>query len=185
MQKSAVTYIQGAPVLHRYKTFVPNITLNSVPAVALSHRHVPPRGHLVISKDVSDHPTRRWGFSWHWLDRGRNCADRPTINSTTPVAKDWKWSVSHSVQSDLWPMDCSLPSSSVHGILQARILEWVAIPFSRGSNPGLLHCRQILYHLSHQRKGLSSPSSQYRGGEEYFSKAEHSSAEWAWYMEKV
>ena len=31
------------------------------------------------------------------------------------------------------PMDCSPPGSSVHGILQARILEWVAIPFSRGS----------------------------------------------------
>jgi len=29
-------------------------------------------------------------------------------------------------------MDCSPPSSSVHGILQARILEWVAISFSRG-----------------------------------------------------
>ena len=34
----------------------------------------------------------------------------------------------------LWdPMDCSLPGSSVHGILQARILEWVAMPFSRDS----------------------------------------------------
>ena len=32
------------------------------------------------------------------------------------------------------PMDCSPPDSSVHGILQARILEWVAIPFSRGSS---------------------------------------------------
>ena len=32
------------------------------------------------------------------------------------------------------PMDCSLPRSSVHGILQARIPEWVAIPFSRGSS---------------------------------------------------
>ena len=30
-------------------------------------------------------------------------------------------------------MDCSPPGSSVHGILQVRILEWVAIPFSRGS----------------------------------------------------
>ena len=30
------------------------------------------------------------------------------------------------------PMDCRLPGSSVHGILQARILDWVAIPFSRG-----------------------------------------------------
>ena len=32
------------------------------------------------------------------------------------------------------PRDCSLPGSSVHGILQARILEWVAISFSRGSS---------------------------------------------------
>ena len=35
----------------------------------------------------------------------------------------------------LWdPMDCSPPDSSVHGILQVRILEWVAILFSRGSS---------------------------------------------------
>ena len=32
------------------------------------------------------------------------------------------------------PIDCSLPGSSAHGILQARILEWVAISFSRGSS---------------------------------------------------
>ena len=32
------------------------------------------------------------------------------------------------------PMDCSLPGSSVHGIFQARVLEWVAISFSRGSS---------------------------------------------------
>ena len=53
------------------------------------------------------------------------------------------------------PVDCSPSGSSVHGIVQARILEWIAIPFSRifltqGLNPSLLHCRQILYHLSHQ-----------------------------------
>ena len=36
------------------------------------------------------------------------------------------------------PVDCSLPGSSVHGILQARILEWVAISFSRDlPNPGI------------------------------------------------
>ena len=43
----------------------------------------------------------------------------------------------HSLQSCpiLWdPMDCSLPDSSVHGILQARILEWVPVPSSRGSS---------------------------------------------------
>ena len=32
------------------------------------------------------------------------------------------------------PVDCSLPGFSVHGILQARILEWIAIPFSRGTS---------------------------------------------------
>ena len=50
--------------------------------------------------------------------------------------------------------DCSPPGSSVCGILQARILEWVAMPFLQGmfpshrSNPCLLcllHCRRILY----------------------------------------
>ena len=40
--------------------------------------------------------------------------------------------LSHSVESDCNPMDCSLPGSSLHGIFQARILEWLAIPFSRG-----------------------------------------------------
>ena len=38
------------------------------------------------------------------------------------------------------PVDYSLPGSSVHGILQARTLEWVAIPFSRHlPNPGIWH----------------------------------------------
>ena len=42
------------------------------------------------------------------------------------------------------PMDCSPPGSSVHGILQARILEWVAISFSRGSSrfPNLPHYKK-------------------------------------------
>ena len=40
-----------------------------------------------------------------------------------------------SVKSDSWqPMDCSPPSSSVHGISQARMLKWVVISFSRGSS---------------------------------------------------
>ena len=50
------------------------------------------------------------------------------------------------------PKDYSPRGSSVHGILQARILEWVAIPFSRGSSQTrdwTPHCRRILYHLSH------------------------------------
>ena len=63
------------------------------------------------------------------------------------------------------PVDCSPPGSSVHGIPQVRILEWVALLSSRGllcsprgdhPNPGiklmslcLLHCRWILYPLSY------------------------------------
>ena len=51
----------------------------------------------------------------------------------------------------------SMEPTSVHRILQARILEWVAISLSRGwifpiqgSNLGLPHCRQFLYRLSHK-----------------------------------
>ena len=59
-----------------------------------------------------------------------------------------------SVMSDLYnPMDCSPPgSSSVHGISQARILEWIAISISRGSSQSrdqttcLLFGRHIFYH---------------------------------------
>ena len=49
------------------------------------------------------------------------------------------------------PMDYTVP-----GILQTRILEWVAFPFlqsifpTQGSNPGLPHCRWIIYQLSHK-----------------------------------
>ena len=50
------------------------------------------------------------------------------------------------------PMDCNLPGSSVHGILQARILVGCHALLQgifpiQGSNPGLLNCRQILYCL--------------------------------------
>ena len=54
----------------------------------------------------------------------------------------------------LWTVAHQAPLSM--GILQTRMLEQVAIPFSRGSsqpqgsNLGFPHCKQILYHLSHQ-----------------------------------
>ena len=49
----------------------------------------------------------------------------------------WKWSEIEVAQSCLTlcdPMDCRLPGSSVHGIFQAIVLEWIAISFSRGSS---------------------------------------------------
>ena len=55
------------------------------------------------------------------------------------------------------PMDCSLPGSSVHGIFQAIVLEWIAISFSRGSSQPRDRTRVssivemlTLYRLSHQ-----------------------------------
>ena len=62
------------------------------------------------------------------------------------------WGVCACAVSYIWlscnPMDCSTPSSSAHGISQAKILEWVAISYSRGIFPthGLNSC---LFHLLH------------------------------------
>ena len=50
----------------------------------------------------------------------------------------WWWWFSYEVSNSCDPMDCSPPGSSVHGILQARILGWVAISFSREfPHPGI------------------------------------------------
>ena len=60
----------------------------------------------------------------------------------------------------LRPTDCSPPGSSVHGILQARILEWIAMPSSRreeiepsrdGTHVSYASCvgRRVLYHWHH------------------------------------
>ena len=59
------------------------------------------------------------------------------------------WTVLSCVRLFATPWTVALPDSSVHGILQARMLEWLAISSSRGSSPprdrarGLLHCRHI------------------------------------------
>ena len=47
---------------------------------------------------------------------------------------EWVSEVAQSCPTLCNPMDCSLPGSSLHGILQARVLEWVAISFSSGSS---------------------------------------------------
>ena len=100
-----------------------------------------------------------WGFSWPtdqtWVSRG------PWIVGGFLIAEppnDWSGGsfVAKSCLTLCNPMDCSLQGSSLHGIPQARILEWVAISLSRGifptqgSIPGLLHCRETLYWPSYQ-----------------------------------
>ena len=60
------------------------------------------------------------------------------------------------------PMDCSLPGSSVHGIFQARVLEWCAIAFSDKSlYPALFH--EFQTHRSHSLFHISAWSSQASG----------------------
>ena len=71
----------------------------------------------------------------------------------------WKVKVAQSCLTLCNPMDYT-----VHGILQARILEWGSLCLlqgifpTQGLNPGLLHCRQILYQLSHKQEINSIPS---------------------------
>ena len=66
-------------------------------------------------KSVSRQTYRFWHQVWVWM-----------VSSVVLVAQSYPTLCN--------PMDCSLPGSSVHGILQARILEWIAIPLSRGSS---------------------------------------------------
>ena len=74
--------------------------------------------------------------------------------------------VAHS-RPTLWdPKDCSPPSSSFHGSLQARILEWVAIPFSRGSSQSRdwpwLSCIAGRYFSLSEPPGKHHPLTQYK-----------------------
>ena len=98
-----------------------------------------------------------------WRVMKRSCHLYPDLDFAFLTVRPWSnfssscvcVLVTHSCPTLCGPRGCSLPGSSDRGILQARILEWVAFPFSgdltnQGSNPGLLHCRRILYRLSHQ-----------------------------------
>ena len=95
--------------------------------------------------------------SYATLDQHGMCYLMQTKGYSVVEQKMKKWKCQ--LLSCVWlcnPMDCSPPGSSVYGIIQARILEWVAIPFhqgifpTQGSNLGLLNCRQILYLPSHK-----------------------------------
>ena len=62
-----------------------------------------------------------------------------SVGSSLMAGKKSESEVAQSYPTLCNPMDCSLPGSSIHGLFQARILEWVAISFSRGGlpNPGI------------------------------------------------
>ena len=74
------------------------------------------------------------------MSNGEWCPNEELVKKTNTYKPTWSESSSESesevTQSYLTlcdPMDCSLTGSSVHGIFQARVLEWIAISFSRGS----------------------------------------------------
>ena len=111
--------------------------------------------------------------SWRGMAGRRAEISGEPSEGVRPQAESWEsascsWGnmlalfFSRSVVSLCEPMNCSPPGSSVHGNLQARTLQWVShcllqgIFLTQGSNPHLLLCRQILYHLSHQGSCLCS-----------------------------
>ena len=79
-------------------------------------------------------------------------------------------------------MDCSPPGSSVHGILQVRMLEWVAMPFSRGSSQlrdqthvfcGSYTAGGFFYHWSTRDRTCHKHHRQFQSGEEKLGSSGH------------
>ena len=87
----------------------------------------------LVSKQTSNHLKKGlWGnLSLH----KEATAPGPALSLKKDHSSEQLLLFSRSFMSTLYdPMDCTLPGSSAHGILQARVLEWVAISFSRGSS---------------------------------------------------
>ena len=93
----------------------------------LGNKEVIPTSYLQVSEGC-----------WWWLVTGKHASSSLGfcfyLSLFLLKAHKVKVKVSPSYLTLCYPMDCSLPGSSVHGILQARILEWVAVFFSRGSS---------------------------------------------------
>ena len=102
-------------------------------------------GFIPLEDAKSNSPT--WGPVWFRINlvTTRHIYDESWWGGAGGSALSWAW------EPDLWcrramlvaqlcptlcdPMDCNPPGSTVHGIFQARILEWVSISSSRGSSP--------------------------------------------------
>ena len=69
-------------------------------------------------------------LSWVWFQG----EIKFSLSHPIVFSKTWESEITQSCPNLCNPMDCSLPRFSVHGIFQARIPEWVAISFSRGSS---------------------------------------------------
>ena len=76
-----------------------------------------------------DSPGRNPGVGWHFLLQGMKVKSESEVAQSCPTLSD--------------PMDCSPPGSSVHGIFQARVLEWGATAFS------IIHTNILQYLTPH------------------------------------
>ena len=137
------------PTMHTFSVEGPGLLSASVTFLSTSHPSSPDQSWQDIScswvfllkRDVG--PTVSSDRTPFWSLRSLACMGVKSLLSCLTLCD---------------PMDCSPPGSSVHGILHARILEWVARPFSRGSSRPSdgtsISCigRQILYHWA-TRKG--------------------------------
>ena len=88
-------------------------------AAAKSHQSCPvrpSRRQPTRLRHPWDSPGKNTGVGCHFLLQCTKVKSESEVAQSCPTLRD--------------PMDCSLPGSSVHGIFQARVLEWVAIAFS-------------------------------------------------------
>ena len=94
------------------------------------------RGHLEpIVLRAGGWPVPSSAPGLHPLEAGSSQHPLPGVMTKDAFKCKAKMSAAQSCPS-LWdPIDCSLPGSSVRGVLQATMLEWVAISFSRGTSP--------------------------------------------------
>ena len=88
-------------------------SLQSCPTLCDPHRQKPTR-----HPRPWDSPDKNTGVSCHFLLQGMKVKSESEVAQSCPTPGN--------------PVDCSLPGSSIHGIFQARVLEWGAIAFSSG-----------------------------------------------------
>ena len=112
-------------------------THSSILAWKISWTEEPGRLQSMGSQKVGHDLVTEQQHAFHGLMTCFCCCDCTTVYPFTYWRTSWllsRYRVSRSVVRLCDPMDCSLPGSSVHGILQARILEQITISFSRGSS---------------------------------------------------
>ena len=90
----------------------------------VSDSSLPHRQHLTRFPGPWDSPGKNTGVGCPFLLQCRKVKSESEVAQSCPTLRD--------------PMDCSPPCSSVHGIFQARVLEWGAISFSNGVRASMI-----------------------------------------------